>query len=78
MDRIVGPEDVTEDVIEDMTDVTEAMTQLLPPEREVVPPERVLGAYIFQQHGDRTVKLRAPVTLTGPGEGEQYMTGMCF
>ncbi|KAJ5537417.1 hypothetical protein N7513_010603 [Penicillium frequentans] len=65
-----------------MTDVTEAktaaMTEIVPPEREAVPPERVLGTYIFQRHGDRTVKSRASVTLTRQGEGEQYMAGLYF
>ena len=56
-------------MLEDMTDVTEIMTQFVPPEREAVPPERVLGAYIFQQHGDRIVKLRAPCHIDWAGRG---------
>ena len=40
--------------------------------------ERILGAFIFQQHGDRTSKFQPPVTLTEKGDHEQYLTGRYF
>lgn len=40
--------------------------------------ERILGAFIFQQHGDRTTKFKPPVTLTEQGDREQYLTGRYF
>lgn len=40
--------------------------------------ERVLGAYIFQRHGDRTAKAWAPTKLTNLGYSQEYMTGSFF
>ena len=40
--------------------------------------ERVLGAYIFQRHGDRTAKAWAPTKLTSLGYSQEYMTGSFF
>jgi len=40
--------------------------------------ERVLGAYIFQRHGDRTAKAWPPTKLTSLGYGQEYMTGTFF
>ncbi|CAI7612219.1 unnamed protein product [Penicillium manginii] len=40
--------------------------------------ERVLGAYIFQRHGDRTAKAWPPTKLTSLGYSQEYMTGSFF
>jgi len=40
--------------------------------------ERVLGAYIFQRHGDRTAKALAPTKLTDLGYTEEYLSGNFF
>ncbi|KAJ5772285.1 hypothetical protein N7520_002814 [Penicillium odoratum] len=40
--------------------------------------ERVLGAYIFQRHGDRTTKNWPPTNLTTLGYSQEYMTGTFF
>lgn len=40
--------------------------------------ERVLGAYVFQRHGDRTAKAWPPTKLTGLGYSQEYMTGTFF
>ncbi|KAJ5303096.1 hypothetical protein N7476_009895 [Penicillium atrosanguineum] len=40
--------------------------------------ERILGAYIFQRHGDRTAKALAPTKLTDLGYTEEYMSGSFF
>ncbi|KAJ5216026.1 uncharacterized protein N7498_002433 [Penicillium cinerascens] len=40
--------------------------------------ERVLGAYIFQRHGDRTAKALAPTELTDLGYTEEYKSGNFF
>lgn len=40
--------------------------------------ERILGAYIFQRHGDRTSKSLAPTHLTDLGYSEEYLTGNFF
>jgi hypothetical protein len=40
--------------------------------------ERVLGAYIFQRHGDRTPKSLPPAKLTDLGYNQEYMTGNFF
>lgn len=40
--------------------------------------QRVLGAYIFQRHGDRTPKILPPTLLTDLGYQEALMTGQFF
>ncbi|CAI7634271.1 unnamed protein product [Penicillium manginii] len=40
--------------------------------------ERVLGAYVFQRHGDRTAKSWPPTKLTSLGYSQEYMTGSFF
>ncbi|KAJ5953551.1 hypothetical protein N7454_000447 [Penicillium verhagenii] len=40
--------------------------------------ERVLGACVFQRHGDRTAKAWPPTKLTSLGYSEEYMTGTFF
>lgn len=40
--------------------------------------QRVLGAYIFQRHGDRTPKILPPTLLTDLGYQEVFMTGQFF
>jgi hypothetical protein len=40
--------------------------------------ERVLGAYVFQRHGDRTAKSWPPTKLTSLGYTQEYMTGTFF
>lgn len=40
--------------------------------------ERILGAYIFQRHGDRTPKSLVPTHLTDLGYSEEYQTGNFF
>lgn len=40
--------------------------------------ERVLGAYIFQRHGDRTAKAWPPTNLTSLGYNQEYTTGTFF
>lgn len=40
--------------------------------------ERILGAYIFQRHGDRTPKSIFPTHLTDLGHSEEYLTGDFF
>jgi hypothetical protein len=40
--------------------------------------ERVLGAYVFQRHGDRTAKSWSPSKLTNLGYSQEYMTGTLF
>lgn len=45
---------------------------------DLVNSERVLGAYIFQRHGDRTTKAWPPTKLTSLGYSQEYMTGSFF
>jgi acid phosphatase len=40
--------------------------------------ERVLGAYLFQRHGDRTPKELPPTKLTYLGYNEEYVAGTVF
>ncbi|OJJ44330.1 hypothetical protein ASPZODRAFT_135147 [Penicilliopsis zonata CBS 506.65] len=40
--------------------------------------ERILGAYIFQRHGDRTAKANPPTLLTVLGYNEVFITGSYF
>ncbi|KAJ5986650.1 hypothetical protein N7451_011015 [Penicillium sp. IBT 35674x] len=40
--------------------------------------ERVLGAYVFQRHGDRTAKSWPPTNLTNLGYNQEYSTGTFF
>lgn len=40
--------------------------------------ERVLGAYVFQRHGDRTAKAWPPTNLTSLGYNQEYTTGTFF
>ncbi|QKX54607.1 uncharacterized protein TRUGW13939_01695 [Talaromyces rugulosus] len=40
--------------------------------------ERVLGAYLFQRHGDRTAKELPPTKLTYLGYNEEYVAGTVF
>lgn len=40
--------------------------------------ERLLGAYVFQRHGDRTAKGLPHVSLTDLGYREMFMTGTTF
>ncbi|KAJ6095806.1 hypothetical protein N7486_006552 [Penicillium sp. IBT 16267x] len=49
-----------------MLSQTEVAVTDVPSESDIHPPKESLGAYIFQQHGDRT------------GKAEQYMTGLYF
>lgn len=45
---------------------------------ELVCAERILGAYIFQRHGDRTAKGLPPTKLTDLGYHQEYLTGAFF
>lgn len=45
---------------------------------DLISAERVLGAYIFQRHGDRTAKAWSPTKLTSLGYSQEYMTGSFF
>lgn len=45
---------------------------------DIASAERVLGAYIFQRHGDRTAKALPPTKLTDLGYNEEYLTGGFF
>lgn len=40
--------------------------------------QRVLGAYLFNRHGDRTPKILPPTWLTDLGYSEEFMTGTYF
>ncbi|OQE24038.1 hypothetical protein PENFLA_c010G06223 [Penicillium flavigenum] len=40
--------------------------------------ERILGAYVFQRHGDRTAKSWPPTKLTTLGYSQEYITGTFF
>ena len=40
--------------------------------------ERILGAYIFHRHGDRTAKAWAPVNLTALGADEAHASGTFY
>ncbi|KAJ5380727.1 uncharacterized protein N7496_003155 [Penicillium cataractarum] len=48
------------------------------PLADLASAERVLGAYIFQRHGDRTAKGLPPTKLTDLGYNQEYMTGNFF
>lgn len=48
------------------------------PFADLINAERVLGAYIFQRHGDRTAKAWAPTKLTTLGYSQEYMAGSFF
>ncbi|CEO60601.1 hypothetical protein PMG11_05219 [Penicillium brasilianum] len=48
------------------------------PLADLVSAERVLGAYIFQRHGDRTAKGLPPTQLTDLGYNQVYETGNFF
>lgn len=48
------------------------------PLADLASAERVLGAYIFQRHGDRTAKGLPPAKLTDLGYNQEYMTGNFF
>ncbi|KAJ5168735.1 uncharacterized protein N7482_004329 [Penicillium canariense] len=48
------------------------------PLADFVSAERVLGAYVFQRHGDRTAKAFPPTQLTDLGYAEEYLTGSFF
>ncbi|KAJ5995786.1 hypothetical protein N7481_002763 [Penicillium waksmanii] len=57
------------------TTLTVAVSLLL---ADLTNAERVLGAYIFQRHGDRTAKSWPPTKLTSLGYSQEYMTGEFF
>lgn len=48
------------------------------PLADLASAERVLGAYIFQRHGDRTAKALPPAKLTDLGYNQEYMSGNFF
>lgn len=48
------------------------------PLADLASAERVLGAYIFQRHGDRTAKGLPPAQLTDLGYNQVYETGNFF
>ncbi|KAJ5669696.1 hypothetical protein N7462_010766 [Penicillium macrosclerotiorum] len=48
------------------------------PLADLASAERILGAYIFQRHGDRTAKALAPTKLTDLGYNEEYLSGSFF
>lgn len=45
---------------------------------DITNAERVLGAYVFQRHGDRTAKSWPPTKLTTLGYSQEYVTGTFF
>lgn len=54
------------------------LTIAILPLADLANAERVLGAYIFQRHGDRTAKALGSTTLTDLGATEEYMSGAFF
>lgn len=54
------------------------LAMLAMPQAHLVSAERVLGAYIFARHGDRTPKILGNTQLTDLGYSEVFMTGSYY
>ncbi|KAJ5195567.1 uncharacterized protein N7498_009005 [Penicillium cinerascens] len=54
------------------------LTIAILPLADLANAERVLGAYVFQRHGDRTAKALGSTTLTDLGAREEYLSGAFF